>query len=250
MKGEVVSWETAREAPKGLEAVTRLGSTFKLLDPPPEEEDQIGKAPGTAGDEVSGRRDGVEKAKDASGTAIPFPDETASKPLGGGRTRENPKEDGPTGRAPGIADDEGSGRDSAGKGGVPGSIVVCALGFGRSRAKRKPERFRPRPDLTSRPKQFLVARPKTTFKPLTSLLHVRIIERSKFEFERGGGFLPSKRPVFNQRIMWATHRRAQDLLSMSRRWEGIKSTRLLRRSPQPRMKFPHQGQLIHSRGRN
>jgi len=46
-----VSWETAREAPKDLEEVTRLGSTFKLLDPPPEEEDQTGKALGIAGDE-------------------------------------------------------------------------------------------------------------------------------------------------------------------------------------------------------
>jgi hypothetical protein len=52
--------------------MTRLVSTFKLLDPPPEEEDRTGKAPGTAGDEVSGRKDGAGKAKDAPGTAIPF----------------------------------------------------------------------------------------------------------------------------------------------------------------------------------
>jgi len=101
-----VSWETTREAPEGLEAMTRLGSTFKLLDPPPEEEDRTGKAPGTAGDEVYDRRDGARKAKDAPGTAIPFPDETASKPLGGGQTRENPEEDRPTGKAPGTADNE------------------------------------------------------------------------------------------------------------------------------------------------
>jgi hypothetical protein len=137
-EGEAVSWETAGEAPKGLEAVTRLGSTFKLLDPPPEEETRTGKAPETAGDEVFGRTDGAGKAKDALGTAIPFPDETASKPLGGERTRENPEENEPTGRALGTADDESSGRDGAGKGGVPGSIAEWALGFGRSRAKRKP----------------------------------------------------------------------------------------------------------------
>jgi hypothetical protein len=35
----------------GLEVGTRLGSTFKLLDPPLEEEDQTRDAPGTAGDE-------------------------------------------------------------------------------------------------------------------------------------------------------------------------------------------------------
>jgi len=119
-----VSWDTAREAPKGLEAVTRLGSTFKLLDPPPEEETRTGKAPETAGDEVFGRTDGAGKAKDALGTAIPFPDETASKPLGGERTRENPEENEPTGRAPGTADDESSGRDDAGKGGPKYLIIT------------------------------------------------------------------------------------------------------------------------------
>jgi len=65
------------------------------------------------------------------------------------------------------------------------------LGFGKSRAKRKPERFRPRPNPTNRPKKFLIARPKTTFKSLTSLHHVRNIENLKFEFELGDGFLPS-----------------------------------------------------------
>lgn len=99
--------------------MTRLGFTFKLLDPPPEEENRTG----TAGNEVSGRTDGAGKAKDSPGTAIPFPDETASKPLEGGWTRENPEEDEPTGRAPGTADDEGSCRDGAGKGGVLGSIA-------------------------------------------------------------------------------------------------------------------------------
>jgi len=55
------------------------------------------------------------------------------------------------------------------------------LGFGMRQPKRKP--FRLNPFLASRPKSFLVARPKTLLNPMTRLLHVRNFEISNSHAE-------------------------------------------------------------------